>query len=153
MFFADFRKLAFFFLNFFSIKKNQRNFFGRSLSQSLSQAVTHSLPPLRGGCQERGVAIRWKRLRCTRLQHRTCKTSRGNFASHGLSAHGLSTERARLARGTSPRSWVQKKCLLPGGILIFFFQKIPDFENSNLIFFHLKKFLKFFGEIRRIIFI
>ena len=42
---------------------------------------------------------------CTRLQHRTCKTSRGNFASHGLSAHGLSTERARLAGGTSLRSW------------------------------------------------
>ena len=63
----------------------------------------------------------------------------------------LSTERSRLARGTSPRSWVQKKCLLPGGILIFFFQKIPDFENSSWIFFHLEKFLKFFDEIRRII--
>merc|ERR1711951_293084 len=98
---------------------------------------------------ERGVAVRWIRLRCTRLQHRTCKTSRGNFASHGLSAHGLSTERARLAGGTSLRSWVQKKCLLHGVILIFFFQKIPDFENSSWIFFHLKKFLKFFDEIRR----
>ena len=39
------------------------------------------------------------------------------------------------------------KCLLPGWILIFFFQKIPDFENSSWIFFHLKKFLKFFAEI------
>merc|ERR1712198_452545 len=61
----------------------------------------------------------------------------------------------------------QKKCVLPGGILFFFskksacyllgfcffFQKIPDFENSSWIFFHLKKVLKFFGKIRRNIYI
>ena len=82
--------------------------------------VCVTLPPLRGGCQARGVVVRCERLRCTRLQHRTCKTRRGHFASHGLSAHGLSTERARLAGGTSLRSWFQKKCLLPSGILIFF---------------------------------
>ena len=82
-----------------------------------------AIPPLRGGCQERGVVVRCERLRCTRLQHRTCKTRRGHFASYGLSAHGLSTERARLAGGTSLRSWFQKKCLLPAWILIFFPKK------------------------------
>ena len=101
---------------------------------------THSLPPLRGGCQGRGVVVRCERLRCTRLQHRTCKTRRGHFASHGLSAHGLSTERARLAGGTSLRSWFQKKCLLPAGILIFFLKKVTstwwDFD-----FFFKKKWL------------
>ena len=45
---------------------------------------------------------------------------------------------------------VPKRCLLSMRIL-FFFPKTPDFENSSWIFFHLKKFLKFFGEIRRII--
>ena len=63
-------------------------------------------------------------LRCTRLQYRTCKTSRGHLASHGLGAHGFSTERARLAGGTSLRSWFQKKCLLPAGILIFLPKKV-----------------------------
>ena len=96
-----------------------------SLTLQVSPPTGLGRPPLRGGCQERGVVVRWKRLRCTRLQHRTCKTSRGNFVSHGLSAHGLSTERARLAGGTSLRSWVQKKCLLPGEILIFFSKKSP----------------------------
>ena len=78
----------------------------------------------------------------------------GHFALLVVSKHGFSTERARLAGGTSYvhtasaqnvqdqaggtslRSWFQKKCLLPVGILIFFFQKILDFENSSWIFFH-----------------
>ena len=109
-FFADFRKLDMFISPevYFYKKKIGEPFWIIHHHHSSSFR-----PPLRGGCQERGVAVRWKRLRCTRLQHRTCKTSRGNFASHGLSAHGLSTERARLAEG----------------ILIFFSQKIPDFEN------------------------
>ena len=87
-------------------------------------------------------ALQFTRLKCTRLKHRTCKTSQG---------HSL-------------RSWFQKNCVLPGGILFFskkvpatcwdfyfYFQKIPDFENSRWIFFHLNNILKFFGEIRRII--
>ena len=49
--------------------------------------------------------------------------TRGHYHSL-LGAHGFSTERARLAGGTSLRSWFQKKCLLPMGILIFF-SKIP----------------------------
>ena len=111
-------RIFLFHLNFISVKnkKNQRTFFDRSGGRSL--------PPLRGGCQGRGVVVRCERLRCTRLQHRTCKTRRGHFASHGLSAHGLSTERARLAGGTSLRSWFQKKCLLPSGIFIFFPKKV-----------------------------
>ena len=52
--------------------------------------------------------------------------ARGHYHSllgaYGLGAHGFSTERARLAGGTSLRSWFQKKCLLPAGIFIFFFR-------------------------------
>ena len=51
------------------------------------------------------------------------KTSWGHFALYGLSAHGLTTERARLAGGTSLRSWFQKKYLLPGGIFARGFKK------------------------------
>ena len=122
----------FFHLNFISIKKKIRTFFDRSGGGSL----THALSPLRSGCVARGIIVLCARLRCTRLQHRTCNTSRGHIASHGLSAHGLSTERARLAGGTSLRLWFQKKCLLPVGI---FFS--PDFEISNRIFFR-KSFLQ-----------
>ena len=106
----------FFHLKYISIKKIKK-------SEKLFWSLSHSLPPLRGGCQERGVVVRCERLRCTRLQHRTCKTRRGHFASHGLSAHGLITERARLAGGTSLRSWFQKKYLLPGGIFARGFKK------------------------------
>ena len=48
-----------------------------------------------------------ERLRCTRLRHRTCKTS-----------------------GSS-----QKKGLLPMGISIFFSQNTPDFQTWSWIFF------------------
>ena len=58
--------------------------------------------------------------------------ARGHYHSllgaYGLGAHGFSTERARLAGGTSLRSWFQKKCLLPVGIFIFF-PKYPRFRN------------------------
>ena len=100
----------FFYLNFISVNfhKNQRNFFGRQVGRQL---ITTGFAR---GCQGRGVVVRCTRLphsfasgfRCTRLQHRTCKTSRGYFTSHGLGAHGFSTERARLAGGTSLRSCV-----------------------------------------------
>ena len=83
--------------------------------------IHSSLPllPPRGGCQERGVVVGWTRLRCIRLQHRTCTTSQRHFASHDLGAHSFSTERARLSGGTSLCSWFQKKCLLPGEIFFF----------------------------------
>ena len=68
-------------------------------------------------------ALRFARALKTRLQHRTCKTSRGYFVSHYLDAYGFSTERARLAGGTSLRSCFQKRCLLPAGILIFLLSK------------------------------
>ena len=87
---------------------------------------------------------------CRRLQHRTCKTSRAHFASHGLGAHGYSTERARLAGGTSLRSWLQKKCLLPGGILIFFSKKSPIFKIQVGFFSTYKSFWNFlrkYGEL------
>ena len=48
------------------------------------------------------------------------------------------------------RNWSQNNPTFE--ILIFVFQKMPDFEISSWIFFHLKKFLNFFGKIRRIIF-
>ena len=53
------------------------------------------------------------------LNTERARVAGGHFASHGLSPHGFSTECARLAGGTSLRSWFQKKCLLPAGIFIF----------------------------------
>ena len=44
------------------------------------------------------------------------------------------------------RNWSQNTPTFE--ILIFVFQKMPDFEISSWIFFHLKKFLNFFSEIR-----
>ena len=44
------------------------------------------------------------------------------------------------------RNWSQNTPTFE--ILIFVFQKMPDFEISSWIFFHLKKFLIFFSEIR-----
>ena len=99
----------------------------------------------------RGV-LRFILLRHTRLQHRTCKTSWGHFASLvrlgalGLCAHGLSTERARLAGGTSLRSWFQKKCLLPVGIFIFS-SKIPPILKVEVVFFSDKKSFSQIGQI------
>ena len=111
------------------------------------------------GCKGRGVVVRWTRLRCTRLQHRTCKTSRGtslrswslsliircirlrcprlqhrmcktsqvHFTSDGLGTDGFSTERARLAGGTSLRSWFKKK--VPATWRdFFFFKKSPNLK-------------------------
>ena len=63
-----------------------------------------TLPSLRGGCQGRGVVVSCTRRRCTRLWHRTCKTSRSNKKA--------SLRRLAAYRGTSLRSWFQKKCLL-----------------------------------------
>ena len=63
-------------------------------------------------------ALRFARgFKCTRLQHRTCKTSRGHFAS----------------------LVVPKKCLLPPRILIFFFKKKSRFWKLKLDFFPVKK--------------
>ena len=55
--------------------------------------------------------------------------SRGYFTSHGLGAHGFSTERARLAGGTSLRSWFQKKASYLWGFHFFSFENTPDFES------------------------
>ena len=41
----------------------------------------------------------------------------------------------------------KKKVPATYGDFIIFFKKKPNFENWSWIFFHLKKFLKFFGEI------
>ena len=93
-------------------------------------------------------------LSCTRLRHRTCKTSRRGLSGASLLffflsfpflsfsfyhfifflvAHGFGTERARLVDaaclGASLRSWFQKTCLLPIGISIFFPQNTLDFET------------------------
>ena len=62
-----------------------------------------------------------------------------------LGAHDFSTERAKLAWGTSLRSWFQKKCLLLMGILIFF-PKNPRFWKLKLNFFPLKKVFDIFWQ-------
>ena len=48
-------------------------------------------------------------------------------------------------RGTSLRSWLQKKCLLPGGIWIFF-PKNLRFWKFKLDFFPLKKVFEIFWQ-------
>ena len=90
----------------------------------------------------RGDVIRCTRLRCTRLQDRTCETSGGLSALHGLGAHGCSSELLRLAWGTSQRSWFQETRLLPMRILIF--SKKSPFRKFKLNFFPLKNFVFFF---------
>ena len=70
-----------------------------------------------------GASLRsW--FQCIRLLHRTCKTS----------------------RGTSLRSWFQKKCLLPMGILIFFFSKIPPVLKLEVGFSSTKKSFQIFSQ-------
>ena len=59
------------------------------------------------GTERARLVVQVERLRCTRLRHRTCKTS-----------------------GSS-----QKKGLLPIGISIFFSQNTPDFQTWSWIFF------------------
>ena len=102
-------------------------------------------PVVRGGASQLGapgfgterarLVVQVERLRCTRLQHRTCKTSR--------SSKKASLRRFAAYRGTSLRSWFQKKCLLPMGISIFFFENTSDFETWSWIFFHKKSFWNF----------
>ena len=62
------------------------------------------------------LVVQVKRLRCTRLRHRTCKTSGSSKIAF--------LRRFPAYRGTSLRSWFQKKCLLPGWILFFFQKKV-----------------------------
>ena len=75
-------------------------------------------------CQGRGVVVRWHTPQVHTASAQNVQDQAGHFASHGISAHGLSIERARLAGGTSLRSWFQKRCPLPAGILIFFPKKV-----------------------------
>ena len=75
----------------------------------------------RGG-QGRGVVVR-----CTHGSHGFC-TQTGHFASLVASKKSASLHRFAAYRGTSLRSWFQKKSLLPKGILIFFSKNTPDFE-------------------------
>ena len=73
--------------------------------------------------------IHFTRLRCTRLQHRTCKTSRGHFASLVVSKKGtrLQHRTCKTSLGHFASLVISKKGLLPMGISIFFFQKYPRF--------------------------
>ena len=79
----------FFYLNFISKKKqkNQRNFFVRSVGRE--GAHYHRFAAgFRGGASQLGapgfgterarLVVQVERLRCTRLRHRTCKTSRSS---------------------------------------------------------------------------
>ena len=75
----------------------------------------------RGG-QGRGVVVR-----CTHGSHGFC-TQTGHFASLVASKKSASLHRFAAYRGTSLRSWFQKKGLLPKVILIFFSKNTPDFE-------------------------
>ena len=147
---------------YFYKKKSEKLFW--SLTQSLTHYHRFAVV-----VQERGVVVRGTRLRCIRLQYRTCKTSRrhftshdlgvhsfstervrlaaGNFASYALGVHSFSTERAWLAGGTLLRLWFQKSACY---LWIFFFQNTTDFETWSLIFFHLNFFQNYFSKIRQI---
>ena len=62
----------------------------------------------------------------------------------GFSAHGLGTERARLAGELRYARGFRKKCLLPMEILVFFLSKIPPILNLELDFFPLKHVFEIF---------
>ena len=77
---------------------------------------------------------------CTRLQHRTWKTSRG-YGCTRLQDRTCKTSRRHFASLV-----VSKKVPATYGDFDFFFQKISDFENWSWIFFHLKSFLFFLAK-------
>merc|ERR1711980_64073 len=87
------------------------------------------------GTERARLVVQIERLRCTRLRHRTCKTSGASKTA--------SLRRFPAYRGTSLRSWFQKKCLLPMGFS-FFFLKIPQIFKLEVGFFSAKK--KFFSD-------
>ena len=89
------------------------------------------------GTERARLVVQVERLRCTRLRHRTCKTSR--------SSKRASLRRFAAYRGTSLRSWFQKKCLLPMGILIFF-SKIPPVLKLEVGFSSTKKSFQNFSQ-------
>ena len=101
-----------------------------SLSPSFTPSPLSLSPPLplslsKGsgaqgfGTERARLVVQVERLWCTRLRHRTCKTS-------GSSQIRCTRLRHRTFK-TSGSS--QKKGLLPIGISIFFSQNIPNFEN------------------------
>ena len=132
----------FFRLKIFSLySKIQKSTYLILIMSETSANLKNILGSLRcSGARALGRDIRWTRFRSTRLQHRTCKASRGHFASHDLCAHGFSTERARLAGGTSLRSWFQKKASYLLGFHFFSFENTPDFESWSWNIFRSKKF-------------
>ena len=73
-------------------------------------------------CKTRRRAFRFTRLKCTRLKHRTCKTSRGHFAS-------------LVGSKKVPATWWD---------FDFFFPKNPRFWKFKLDFFPLKKVFEIF---------
>ena len=142
-FFADFRKYCKFFppgLYFNKNQKNRRMFLDHSSSSfrppasgwllgegRRSQVYTAQVHTASANnVQDQLGAVRFTRVICTRLQHRTCKTSWEHFAS-------------LVASKKVPATWWD---------FDFFFQKISDFENSSWIFFHFKNFQKFYDEIQ-----
>ena len=94
------------------VSRNLRNIF---FSSSSSSSFIHS---------DRG------RLGCTRLWHRTCKTSRGTSLRSWFKCTRLWHRTCKTSQGTSLRSWFQKKCLLPMGIVIFYLTKNPHFQKK-----------------------
>ena len=103
---------------FISIKKIREPFLS-------GQEGGHELPPLCGVCQASGVVVRCARLRCTRLQHRTCKTSRVHFASHGISAHGLKHRTYKTNRRHFASLAVSKVPATPWDFDFLFTKKVP----------------------------
>ena len=118
---------------------------GRLVVTRLSfQFVPVEFPPLlvgqfsaHGFSTERArLVVQVERLWCTRLRYRTCTTSCSNKRA--------SLRRFAAYRGTSLRSWFQKKCLVPIGIKKKKSENTPNFETLSWIFFRLEFFPHFF---------
>ena len=101
-------------------------------SNLFSRAQGHQRESRNNHRQARDVVVSCTRLKCTRLQHRTCKTCRGHFAS-------LVVSKKVPATWWDFRSSFQKNCLLPGGIFARSFKKSACYLLGFLFFFPILK--------------
>ena len=99
------------FLTFFTTTTNASRWLsGEGRRSQVCTAQMHTA--LTQNVQDQPGALHFTRLKCTRLKHRTCKTSRGHFAS-------LVVSKKVRATWCDFIFFSQKKCLLRGGIFIF----------------------------------
>ena len=93
------------------------------------------------------------KLECAKAQYRTCKTSRGHFASLVVSKKCLLPMKIlifyfKTSRGHFTSLVVLKKVPATYGDFDFFFSKYPRFSNLKLDFFSAKK--EFFADFPKL---